>query len=276
MTLTTTEYETLRRPFTPQAVKFRLDAKEAFNGKARCVVYIDASLAADRIALVDLNWHAEYTRLGPAADSSPMLCRLTVNGLTREQTGQYATATADGKHVKSATSDAFKRAAAEFGVGVYLRNMPALFATEAGCWKKGAKLGGLNDLGLKTLREAYAKAIADMALASRFGQPIDHGDVVIGSPPIETEAMQEAADAEGLTDVQAAILESIALKCGYSFDRADRLAEDYEVHLASFLDYAETRGPKLGAERTAQIRAAAIELDLTAVVTSLDEQAAAA
>lgn len=212
MTITPEDIATLRAPFTPLAVKFRIDVKEASRGKVRCVVYIDSPLAADRLTAIDPDWSTTYATLGTPSEHTPVACRLTLKGVTREGVGQYAKAGADDKHMKSAYSDAMKRAAVEFHVGAYLRGMPMFACTEAGVWKMGnGKLGGINDLGLKQLREQYAAAINRPEMVARWGTPIDHGDLDIQTGDvIPTEGVIEAADVPLLDERQAGILFALA------------------------------------------------------------------
>lgn len=269
MTLTTEHLNTLRRPFTPAAVKFRLDAKKAFDNKVRCVCYIDASLAADRIELVDPAWKSSLTRLGPALDASPMLCSLTILGAKREQVGQYVKLEADDKHVKSAASDAFKRAAAEFGVGKYLRVL-GQFTVSLGEVKVGEdkKFKYIQYGGIRQLRQQYAKYIADMEVVARFGEPIDHGDFVRDENDdagVQTSAMDEAAEMPGLDDDMTAVLEAIAGACGHPLDREGKLAEDFERHVDAFLKYAVDRAKAIPTEVRDELRAAALAKDVDAV-----------
>jgi hypothetical protein len=101
----------LRRPFTKHAVKFKVQAtwpKERPTS-GLIVAYIDARLAIERLNLVCPHlWHARYEATGQGR----MWCHLTVDGITRPDVGE-----GDGKGL---VSDALKRAAVHFGVGVSL------------------------------------------------------------------------------------------------------------------------------------------------------------
>ncbi len=150
----------LRRPFTPQAVRFKLQTKGGL-----VVAYIDQRLVVERFNLVCPHlWH---DRFEPTPGGN-LLCHLTVDGITRTDIGE-------GKG-KGLFSDALKRAAVKFGVGVSLYAVPQQ-------WAKGAQLkadrngepAGLTPQGEQAMRTAYA-AWLDAVGIQAFGEPLDHGD----------------------------------------------------------------------------------------------------
>lgn len=189
----------LRRPFTAQAVRWKVQTGTLV------VPYIDARLVTERLNLVCPQlWHDEYE---PVPGSKDLLCRLTVDGITRIDTGGgYAM-------LKGNYSDAFKRAAVKFGIGVSLYALPKLFlSTENGHLKQGSgksKSLQLTDKGLTKLREGYAKWLKETG-EPMFGPVLDHGDVegAIGDP--EAEAQADPAPAsdqpQPLTDEKAVAL----------------------------------------------------------------------
>lgn len=168
----------LRRPFTPAAAKFKVQTtfgpqqKDEPRTGALIVAYIDARLVYERLNLcVPHLWQEpEYvdTRHG-------LMCALTVDGLTRRDVGE-----GEGK---AGVSDALKRAAVHFGIGVPLYAIPQikLFKEhiENGNLKpvktsKGASLV-LTDKGDKLLRKGYEKWLREHGVQA-FGPPLDHGD----------------------------------------------------------------------------------------------------
>lgn len=176
----------LRRPYTPVAVKWRADAKKpGANGGVRCLCYIDASLAMERLSEVDPGWTVEYHPLGGGHGDPlgtglyvPVMARLTVLGVTREGWGQANQSKPGANVYKSAASDALKRAAWAFGVGAYLRALPTFFAPKGGYWTKGnGDVGGLDPKGVKALREQYGKVVGHKLFQDQYGEATDYGDV---------------------------------------------------------------------------------------------------
>lgn len=209
----------LRRPFTPEAVKFRIDGKPK-NGKVRCLTYIDSRLASERLTEVDPDWRAVYhfPISGPGdlgmGQNLPVVCSLAVKGVVREGAGQRGNGTVDDKHFKSAVSDALKRAAVDFGVGAYLYTLGNTFLTVGDHTDGQGKY--INAKGQKYLREQYKKAISAKSFVERFGEPVDYGDVA----PVEVE---EVPSDDGLAPEQAKQLKDLCLATGASETEADTL-----------------------------------------------------
>jgi hypothetical protein len=172
----------LRRPFTPEAVKFKVQTtfgpredKKAPRTGCLIVAYIDARLAVERLNLVCPAWEDEYT-----ATSQPkfLQCSLTVCGLTRKDVGEAAGLS------KDQVSDALKRAAVKFGVGVSLYAIPQikLFkdSISNGNLKpttnsKGEASLEITEKGDKKLRDGYTKWLNTHGVQA-YGPPLDHGD----------------------------------------------------------------------------------------------------
>jgi hypothetical protein len=109
-------FAALAAPFGDHEVKTR-----AAQG-GRTLHYITARTAMNRLDIVlgPENWWDEYH---PGANS--VLCKLTIrladgSTVTKADAGGYAGMADQGDDDKSGFSDAFKRAAAKFGVGRYL------------------------------------------------------------------------------------------------------------------------------------------------------------
>jgi hypothetical protein len=185
----------LRRPFTPEAVKFKVQAtwpKDAPTG-GLVVAYIDARLAVERLNLiVPDRWSDHYE---PAAwlGKDSLLCHLTVDGITRTDVGE-------GKG-KGLISDALKRAAVKFGVGVSLYAIPKMqISIDSGQAQRKQTRDGLT-LVMTARGESDMRAIYRLWLerhgAQAFGEPLDHGDVAdaAGDPEEPTAVEEEAATA---------------------------------------------------------------------------------
>lgn len=157
----------LRRPFTPQAVKFKVQA--TWEGGALIVAYIDARLVIERLNLIvpDL-WSQTYE----PTNSGLMWCHLTIAEVTRSDVGEEV------GNKKGLVSDALKRAGVHFGIGVSLYALPKLRVNESdGHLKKadGRDKYRLTPNGETRSRSLYASWL-DTIGTKGFGGPLDHGD----------------------------------------------------------------------------------------------------
>lgn len=161
----------LRRPFTEHAVKFKVQTtwpKDAPTG-ALIVPYIDARLVIERLnAVLPHLWHdPEYIRI-----DKTLVCRLVIDGVARQDIGEgYAFG-------KGLYSDAFKRAAVKFGIGVSLYAVPKIMLNLGDGHLKKIQQGkslALTDAGEARCRELYRAWLA--GAGSAFSDPLDHGDV---------------------------------------------------------------------------------------------------
>lgn len=197
----------LRRPFTKEAVRFKVQT--VFKEAKGCIVvsYIDARLVSERLNYVMGGlWHDDYEPL----PNELMLCRLTVDGVTRQDVGS-------GYKGKGLYSDALKRAGVKFGIGqsVYALRQITWFTSDAGPkgWleqfstQKGPSLR-ITEKGMTALRTGYEQWLAETGIP-QFGEPIDHGDVEdsAGEEPEITAATAEVNDLpsveQPLTDAKA-------------------------------------------------------------------------
>lgn len=201
MPLTDETVRELRRPFMPEAVGFRIDSKYP-SDKVRCVVYIDARLAKERLNDIDPNWTAVYRNVASTSgdplglrEFMPVECDLTLCGVTRTGVGQSPRNQSGANIVKAAYSDALKRAAVEFSVGAYLYALKQFFVAKGGFYTgKDAQnkevVRGLTREGTSALRSDYKKWTAHKMFVERFGLPTDYGtleDDDRGSLPVEDE-----------------------------------------------------------------------------------------
>lgn len=190
----------LRAPFTPEAIRFKVQNVFASAGGCIVVAYIDARLVIERLnAVCGDEWTATPRS---TQDEKHMWCELTVFDRTRIDLGQ----TPKG-FSKDLWSDALKRAAVQFGIGVSVYALPEikLFMNDArGRIEKRTVKGKdtivLTEYGHQTLRAGYAKWLEDHG-ARLFGEPLDHGDVE-GATFDDTEP-----EVEGFTPESAPALE---------------------------------------------------------------------
>ena len=206
----------LRRPFSRAAVKFKVQAAFPKTGPTSALIvgYIDARLAVERLNTVCPHlWFDEYQPV----EGGRLLCRLTVDGITRHDIGE-------GYQGKGLYSDAFKRAAVKFGVGVSLYAIPKMILHKSDGHLKDVqtregKTLGLTPQGEVRCRELYA-AWLDNVGKQAFGEPLDHGDVEDSQGDAEAEVEVPAvAVAEQAEAAAAPPAETIAAK------RAEELAD---------------------------------------------------
>ena len=182
----------LRRPFTPAAVKFKVQAtwpKDNPSG-GLIVGYIDARLVVERLNLILPHlWHDEYE---PVPEKGHLMCRLTIDGITRRDVGEGVG--------KGLYSDALKRAAVKFGIGVSLYAIPKMILdVDAGTVKQrmaqGKKTLEITPKGDTLLRSMYEHWL-DQHGRHAFGDPLDHGDLEGAAGDAETEAEGETITPE--------------------------------------------------------------------------------
>ncbi|BDX35501.1 phage recombination protein [Thermus phage MN1] len=131
--MTGTDLERLREVLDALAAPFPLEAlgvKPTASNKDKtsvlAVAYVDARAVIDRLNKVVPLWEDRYTVLAePRREGDPYVveCTLTIypspggGGISRSDVGE-------GDTLKGAYSDALKRAAVKFGVGLYLYDLP--------------------------------------------------------------------------------------------------------------------------------------------------------
>lgn len=211
----------LRRPFTPAAVKWKVQSSWP-KGKpaegAIIVGYIDARLVSERLNMVvGGNWSEKPVRVGDRPDA--LMYELTLFETTHVDVGISQGAT-EGMKLKGAHSDALKRTAVRFGVGVPLYAMPEvrLAVTPDGAEKSDGtptikqrhdgKPGYLSQAVEAHLRKVYEDWLK--AEGSVFGSPLDHGDASAGSvgyeDPEADEGTEQRPAGEPLEDAKAKAL----------------------------------------------------------------------
>lgn len=154
----------LRRPFGPDVIQWKLQTTFKAGNGGLVIGYIDSRQASDRLNhVVGSDWEDTYRRVEGA---HLLLCTLTVKGQPHTDVGE-----GEGKAL---FSDAFKRAAVKFGVGVSLYSIPPIQVWEAQGHVKnvGGKLY-LQAEGKQHATAAYT-AWLDAVGAPLFGTPLDH------------------------------------------------------------------------------------------------------
>lgn len=169
----------LRRPFAPAAVKFKLQA--AWGSGGLVVAYIDARLVIERLnAVCGAYWDETFESAGQGA----IWCYLSI-GPTDGRVGQRVTHSdvGTGRDLKATISDARKRAAVPFGVGVSiyaLAQARLIVGNEDGQLRtreiKGKQEPTLDERTVSWLRGGYERWLVARG-EEAFGPVLDHGDV---------------------------------------------------------------------------------------------------
>jgi hypothetical protein len=115
----------LSAPFGDDEMEARAGATTGDKRSAMVLWYIDARAVMRRLDHIvgPEGWSFDYDVLTP--DCKKVKGRLTVLGVTKCDAGEAA---AEEEPLKSAVSDALKRAAVHFGVGRFLYDLPAQWA----------------------------------------------------------------------------------------------------------------------------------------------------
>lgn len=259
----------LRRPFTPAAVKWKVQAANVDGGWALIVAHIDARLVIERLNLVCPHlWTGEEYH---PASNGLMWCSLTIDGITRRDVGE-----GQGKGL---VSDALKRAAVHFGIGVSLYAIPKTFLNAGPHLKPIQTRNGpsfeMTEAGEKECARRYTAWLEQQGKAA-FGEPLDHGDAdgSVGDPVGAAPAPEAPAPAPADPPPAAGA--------------AERPVLDLEQELTDLLDkrsdlkdrraLADAAMRELGApvgQRLRELKAASTGRDLDALLARLENAKAA-
>ncbi len=116
--------ERLAEPFPPSEVKWK--AQVVRGNRALTVAYVDARCVEDRLdAIFGVDgWQDAYTVL----PNNSVVCKLRVKvgteWIEKSDVGSQSDQPDEGDRLKSAFSDALKRAAVKLGIGRYLYRLP--------------------------------------------------------------------------------------------------------------------------------------------------------
>lgn len=179
-----------RAPFTTAAVKWKIQTNpkdQDSKKRAAVVAFIDARLAGERLNAAGLNWSSKYTPV-----PGGLLCTITVTdgrgfeSLERSDVG-WSRGTGDNMTLKTLYSDAFKRAAVHFGVGVSIYALPIKYLSgqDDEIVQRG-KNWYISSKGQKALDAHYERWLEQVGIP-QFGEPINHGDVDGAQGDVESE-----------------------------------------------------------------------------------------
>src|SRR5688500_14712687 len=114
----------LKKPFHPSQIEWKPGSLSADKTRALAIAYADVRAYQNRLDEVcGMNWSVTYTPWGER-----IVCHLTIDGVTRSSTGEPDSQSERSEIAGTAAeAQAFKRAAAMFGLGRYLYNMPSIW-----------------------------------------------------------------------------------------------------------------------------------------------------
>lgn len=129
----------LSEPFAPAAITWKPGSTTKDGAKCMAMAYADLRAYQNRLDEVcGLSWSVRYVPWG----NERIMCELTIDGVTRSSTGEY-----DAQNEKNniegtvAEAQAFKRAAAMFGLGRYLYDLPSVWVEFDGQRKRITEAG---------------------------------------------------------------------------------------------------------------------------------------
>ena len=134
-----TQMEKLREPFPESQVKWKAQSTTKDKQRALAVAYVDARNIMQRLddVIGAENWGDDFKvlRLDPAEVVAQ--CWLTVGDVTKSDVGEaHKGDSGSGDLVKTAFTDAFKRAAVKFGICRYLYFLPGAWVDYDEQYKK--------------------------------------------------------------------------------------------------------------------------------------------
>ncbi len=245
------QMKSLQAPFSLEVVGFKPQTVNAAKTSALIATFIDARAVVSRLDEVfPLAWEDTYIPVENDAKLLTLECSLTVHlpdgrTITRRDVGESGNTGAMASRWKSATSDAFKRAAVKFGIGAYLYGLENTWVEV----KEAGKSVKLTDKGLKTAETAYLRAVKALGLTE--GGERSQGQ--LGEPEAAAEAEVQATQEARLSKPRAEAMHREVGKLGVT-KQYDFAAQIVGREVDSFTDLTEAEALKVynAAKRQAQ------------------------
>jgi len=162
-------------PFAPGAITWKPGATK--ENKCMALAYADLRAYQDRLdELCGMEWGVEYQPWGDGR----IIARLTIGGVTRASTGEMnSQEESAGNGGTVAEAQAFKRAAAMFGLGRYLYELPSLWV-EYDAQKKRITEAGQAELDSR-YKAWYAKRMAATAKVETMQDASSNGHMKVAA-----------------------------------------------------------------------------------------------
>lgn len=115
----------LAAPFAASEIKWK--PATVSGNRALALAYVDARVIQDRLDAVlgVTGWQDDYTVLPAGSVVCKLSCKIGEDWITKMDVGSLSEQPDDGDKMKTAFSDALKRAAVKFGVGRFLYRLPS-------------------------------------------------------------------------------------------------------------------------------------------------------
>lgn len=210
----------LRAPFAPGQVKWKIQRVLPGGNAAQVVGYLEVRAVYDRLnQVVGPDWETAFELIEtvpvPAKGERPahtlyrVRCRLRVDGVRREDLGE-------GEDPKAAFSDAAKRAAVHFGIGVSVYALPEIVRPVGSRNGELRLVRGrpvLDDRTRASLTRSYEQWLTGPG--RDFGAPLPAGPVVAdeendraATPPERGVEPESAAGRSPVTEAPRALVYS--------------------------------------------------------------------
>jgi hypothetical protein len=151
----------LSEPFPPDVIQFKPGATTRDKDRALALAYADTRAYLDRLdEIVGADWSDRYE---VSSDGQRVVCHLTIGGVTRCDVGEEEAI--DKNTTTSAAAQAFKRAAAKFGLGRYIYHLPQMWVDYDAQKKR------FTDSALVTLRNTASKVTVSFGGKAERGSP---------------------------------------------------------------------------------------------------------
>lgn len=115
--------------FDPACVSFKPLTRPGQGGKCQVVAYVDARDVIERLnAVLGWRWQDTYTVLPNHSVQCTLAIEFGGQWIARTDVGSESEQPDAGDKIKAAHSDALKRAAVKWGIGMYLYRLPRMYA----------------------------------------------------------------------------------------------------------------------------------------------------
>ena len=186
----------LSLPFAPSEIQWK--PGNAKGDRCLAMPFADVRAYQDRLdAVCGLDWHIEYQPWGEGR----IIARLTIAGTTRASTGEMnAQDEKNGMGGTVAEAQALKRAAAQFGLGRYLYDLPSVWVTYDAQARKISR-EGQNELETR-YKSWYSKRIAQLAAGTETAQNRPQTPATVTNDLESTETQPQAHIFGGESDFE--------------------------------------------------------------------------
>jgi hypothetical protein len=227
--ITQDEINRLKAPFPLEAHSIR-EGTKAGNGRIQWFVYLEKTEVETRLNEVfPGEWGSSQPVLTPLGNSVAATISITIRGITRGNTGEDSNGQ---EKAKGATTDAFRRTAADWGVAKYLWEMEEIIYTdgyEKGEWDKqkqrkneafgkfkqwyqkkfaGYKPSNISNLPSESRQDAPSSDLQQQTASVVVDTPTaaETAKAKLGTPSKQTVAPRTAAPAHNIGEFKMRVL----------------------------------------------------------------------